>query len=76
MHTHMNKNAYMHAHKHTHIDSCTHREDCSIDEFIDIIEGNRKYKHTVTVYNCVCGGGGRRVCTETLVQVVLKLCVC
>ena len=30
------------------------REDCTIDQFIDLIEGNRKYVRCLYVYNSAC----------------------
>ena len=60
---------------HTHTNTHTHtthtqilfKEDSSVDDLIDVIEGNRRYVRCLYVYNKVdmCrrargGGGGRR----------------
>lgn len=49
-------------HTHTHTTSCPYihtpsqllfKEDCSVDDLIDVIEGNRRYVKCLYVYNKV-----------------------
>ena len=43
------------------------REDCTIDQFIDLIEGNRKYVRCLYVYNKIDMGSiedCRRICAQ------------
>ena len=43
------------------------REDCTIDQFIDLIEGNRKYVRCLYIYNKIDMGSiedCRRICAQ------------